>query len=526
MALDWDNIIITTDEYSYSIDAEQRMILFAGAPGQTPSIEVVETETLDPGEDAYVENLGTTQNVRLKFGIPRGPSAVWGTIIGNLADQTDLQNALDEKADIIHTSASGSLVHITDGAAYPVDALSVGIEPVQDLHGYDAPWPAGGGKNLLKDAETMNGWDKASSYVSISDGVATFRGSSSSWDGRLGTAKYPISLYDGTTNYVWSFEYSSTTDPCLVVPVIASFSQSETDSGYTRTKFKTLSSITLANTGGEWVKVQVFSRTISVNDLTDGSGSANSGGLMLYNRSNNLTIQVRHMQLEIGSTATDFAPYSNICPISGHADANIFCEDEYNAGADPAITIDLNGTRYGGSLNVLTGVLTLDKQYIEVNGVDYTFTKMSSAVYAYTYVYSCGALGDRMLPNLNTDITTAICNYLPSISRVQAGAGNNKIGIFQYHSTTYQDELRLAFPLKSEYDSTDKIYALGVTCVIPLREEYITTVQLDPETLTLLLGENNIWADTGDTSVSYRADTKLYIDGKLAAAIAELQALI
>ena len=33
MALNWDNIIITTDEYSYSIDAEQRMIIFSGAPG-------------------------------------------------------------------------------------------------------------------------------------------------------------------------------------------------------------------------------------------------------------------------------------------------------------------------------------------------------------------------------------------------------------------------------------------------------------------------------------------------------------
>jgi hypothetical protein len=23
------------------------------------------------------------------------------------------------------------------------------LEPVQDLHGYDKPWPAGGGKNLF-----------------------------------------------------------------------------------------------------------------------------------------------------------------------------------------------------------------------------------------------------------------------------------------------------------------------------------------------------------------------------------------
>lgn len=40
------------------------------------------------------------------------------------------------------------------------------------------------------------------------------------------------------------------------------------------------------------------------------------------------------------------------------------------------------------------------------------------------------------------------------------------------------------------------------------------------EVLELLKGTNNIWADTGDTSVTYRADTKLYIDNKITQAIA------
>jgi hypothetical protein len=37
------------------------------------------------------------------------------------------------------------------------------------------------------------------------------------------------------------------------------------------------------------------------------------------------------------------------------------------------------------------------------------------------------------------------------------------------------------------------------------------TYQLTPTEVTLLLGYNNVWADTGDTTVTYRADTKLYI---------------
>ncbi|MBR2716201.1 MAG: hypothetical protein IKD79_00505 [Oscillospiraceae bacterium] len=35
--------------------------------------------------------------------------------------------------------------------------------------------------------------------------------------------------------------------------------------------------------------------------------------------------------------------------------------------------------------------------------------------------------------------------------------------------------------------------------------------QLTPTEIKTLLGVNNIWADTGDVEVTYRADTKLYI---------------
>ena len=37
------------------------------------------------------------------------------------------------------------------------------------------------------------------------------------------------------------------------------------------------------------------------------------------------------------------------------------------------------------------------------------------------------------------------------------------------------------------------------------------TYQLAPTEVDMLLGENNVWADTGDSTVTYRADTKLYI---------------
>ena len=39
-----------------------------------------------------------------------------------------------------------------------------------------------------------------------------------------------------------------------------------------------------------------------------------------------------------------------------------------------------------------------------------------------------------------------------------------------------------------------------------------TEVQLEAHEIASLLGANNLWADTGDVEVEYRANTKLYIE--------------
>lgn len=48
------------------------------------------------------------------------------------------------------------------------------------------------------------------------------------------------------------------------------------------------------------------------------------------------------------------------------------------------------------------------------------------------------------------------------------------------------------------------------------------TYHLTPQEVDTLLGVNNVWADTGDTTAEYVADTKKYIDKKLAALTAQI----
>lgn len=83
-----------------------------GRDGVSPDIKVGTVTTVEPDQPAAVHKSGTQQNVIFDFDIPKGePGAsgggTWGSITGDIADQTDLKNALDAKAN---TAELGGIV--------------------------------------------------------------------------------------------------------------------------------------------------------------------------------------------------------------------------------------------------------------------------------------------------------------------------------------------------------------------------------------------------------------------------------
>lgn len=70
---------------------------------------------------------------------------------------TPIKSAAPGKATAIVNAANGDVAIIKDGAAnMPVKQLVAEIEPVQDLNGYDHPWPAGGSINLFNPDTTTD----------------------------------------------------------------------------------------------------------------------------------------------------------------------------------------------------------------------------------------------------------------------------------------------------------------------------------------------------------------------------------
>lgn len=496
-------------------------------------------------------------------------------------------------AAFVTDTASGSIASFSDGAdGVPVKSLTVDIEPVQDLHGQDAPYPAGGGKNKLDTStvtvDNITFTPDANGYVTPSSTSSDTRG----WG--YANSQYKFSLPSGTYKFVWEIKTAGTSS----------------NRGY-----------------------RVYSESGTI--LADGYGNTlnTSGASTAFTISETTNIGVFIKQYDmvgrfmvISSTeSTAWSPYENICPISGHTsvvvtrtgknllakpfvyfsnasatlddcffvkagqytfhfdtstatswrfgirlmdkDGNFLSDSGHNPvsgffyngsvkiwlnGADVTIkeipinivedcyirivfangntsasttvtgaqlevgstatayepyngqtyTIDLDGTRYGGTLDVGTGVLTVDRMYKELSS-NIPWQKSSS--------YPGGFYSANM--NFTEDgheikvHTPFMCSHAKSVSAISEYVSgtcfmDNSVNIRIMSAGTTVAQW-------GEYLDAQKTAGTPVSCCFYVRNPY--TIQLTSQEVKTLLGQNNIWSDIGDTEVEYRADTKLYI---------------
>lgn len=172
-----------------------------------------------------------------------------------------------DKAPVIIDHAEGNPIVLTDGAdGLPVEGMKIHLLPKQDLHGYDSPWPAGGGKNKVNAPDISN----ITSQTQVGENFT------------LPAGTYMMSAYisnSGSAGAGLRITYANNTALKTI-----GYAQSSTEQRFNGT-------FTLENEAE--LKLYVV-------------GSASG-----YNAT------VKKIQIESGSTMTDYAPYSNICPIEG-----------------------------------------------------------------------------------------------------------------------------------------------------------------------------------------------------------------
>lgn len=468
-------------------------------------------------------------------------------------------------------SASGDIATFTDSSNLSMPKLEVSIEPVQDLHGYDSPWVGGAGKNKF-DSDTVlsaltknnNKYVGKPSYVAdnyvISGGFKT-------------NTRYTLSYkaYNNTStssNFRFIFSYTDETEE-----IIGGFVDTTTEK-------------VIVGTSAE-------NKTISKIKRNYGNGVE----LTLYD-----------IQLEEGSTATTFAPYSNICPITGWDEANVVrtgknlfdvskatansainasgqvisgsyyvsdfisvkpntsvyllniealahtrslvfyginkelisienvsgsnvansfvkeipnnvyyiriginpdyinnsganypsTDTSYHAYNGHAYTVDLDGTRYGGKVDLVSGVMTVDRIYYQFNNSK-TYTITGSA-----------RLTDRWITSITniTNVSGEIKNRSGVISSISPRDA-------EYTTITvsgFCKNLSSPYPIINLNDSdsglstsssaTDIANAINTflhqhTPQIVYELATPLTIQLTPTVVKSLRGQNNVFADTG-----------------------------
>ena len=194
----------------------------------------------------------------------------------------------------------------------------VNINPVQDLHGQESPYPAGGGKNLLDPSKIRVFGSTGAHYgidVTYDDGVFTFSGTA-------------------TTS-----------------PAIASFNFAEYDD---------------YSLSGRSLVIQYFEKT--------GTGTIRSIYGLRTESENKIAIvldlsqsQTVNFSIKVSVAETSqssFSPYENICPISGWTGMQL----NANGTEIPISWQTEAGTVYGGTLDALSGKLTVYPYYASYNG--------------------------------------------------------------------------------------------------------------------------------------------------------------
>lgn len=201
-------------------------------------------------------------------------------------------------------TVTGALLHIVDALAKPAKKFTATLEPIQDLHGQDAPYPSGGGKNLLPitlaKLKTLNA-------------NGTWTGDTYAYNGITFTFK---TLDDYVTEITANGTASARADLGLsdVTLDAGSYIINGCPSGGSTTTYWIGSGMnTYPNDTGSGSSFTLSSDT----------ALRNTDGIRIYAgyQANNLVFRPMIRLSTVSDGA--FAPYENICPITGHTGANV-----------------------------------------------------------------------------------------------------------------------------------------------------------------------------------------------------------
>ena len=504
--------------------------------------------------------------------------------VGVNVEEVDVNNILTDYAtkedvqdnvSIVEKSASGTIVSIDDGVENsPLKKMVVDINPVQDLHGYDSPWVGGGGKNLLpttvteiKTLNTAGTWNgnaytlNGVTFTIVTDDAGNVTGitvsGTASATARLtsggGSSSYNMRVYpsSGTaiatdTGNGATFEYqdgyfvaitvvkeTAISSPITYKPMV----RIATDADTSFAPYENICPIS------GWTSVDVEQRGVNAWDEEAESGyfytsnGAPASSNEAYRSKNyipvkpNTTYFLKNDNHATNSKVVRFFFYDKnktfIISPSGDTASRVFTvpdnayfmrfyvlegienytntlsinypstDHSYHPYTGRSITIDLGQTVYGGKLDVLSGVLTVDMAMVDLGTLTWSYQTSPDGIklprFASASIASAinkdidvqgGLVGETACSALVLSKSVVVSRTID-----HAYCALTATGLLYVVDTDYSDVASFTSGMS------------GVQLLYPLAEPI--EIQLDAYTLNSLYGQNNIFADTGDISCEY-----------------------
>lgn len=177
---------------------------------------------------------------------------------------------------------------------------------------------------------------------------------------------------------------------------------------------------------------------------------------------------------------------TNVRPITGWTAVNVIVSPTTIASDGTTTTTALGRTVYGGTVDVVTGVLTVTWVAARIGALTWGYN--SNGNYFYTSSVSKAAGSFNILSDIyataTVDDVTRMGDY-----HIKGSAANNNLFVTDSRYTTVAD-------FKSANDQR-YIYVEAATP---------QTYQLPAQQVELLTGNNNVWADTGDITITWGDD--------------------
>ena len=219
-------------------------------------------------------------------------------------------------------TATGSLITFDAPSGGIFDSLSVPITPTQDFHGYDHPWPGGGGANMLDP-------DKSSRFTATVYGMAITY---------LGDDTFTIKGQSTTTSASAGFNVLWYSDTSL---------------------------------SGLGYVVQAFIVNDKSNNYKSCYGfrtSTEKAIAVVLNCSVSQDVDITLIFSVSTSRQASWTPYDNICPISGIDNLSVYVSPTTQQAQATEYAVSFGSTVYSGFADPITGEVKERPQYTSYNG--------------------------------------------------------------------------------------------------------------------------------------------------------------